>query len=316
MEESRKILVVDDEESLRGLLLEVLRDEGYDVKEACSGEQAIELIKGSHFSLVITDIRMEGMNGIDLLRKVKEIDRETQVVLMTSYSSKETAISAVRLGAYDYLVKPFEDLDQIAEVAKRALAQVGHDKANQATLEGLVRRNEELEEVNQAIRDLAIRDGLTGLFNHRHFQETIGRELDRAVRYKRKLSIIFLDVDHFKQYNDSMGHLEGDKVLKEIARTIEGRMRSTDLAARYGGEEFVILLPETSRDDAWKLAEQLREKIAATPFSGSEKQPLGRVTISSGVSSFPEDGADAMTLVHHADEALYRAKQAGRNRTC
>jgi diguanylate cyclase (GGDEF)-like protein len=310
------IVVVDDEPSLRALLEELLGDAGYRVQTAASGEAALEIVRGGDVHVVLTDIRMGGMNGIDLIRHVRATCPDTEVVVMTSHASVQTAIEALRLGAYDYLVKPFEDLEAVGTMIRRTIDKVALKLENRMLLESLRKKNDELEELNKAIRELAIRDGLTGLYNYRYLEEMLQNELARAARHRRAFCVVMIDVDHFKDYNDQNGHLRGDEVLRGIGQILAQRARRTDMAARYGGEEFMLVLPETERPAALKVAEDLRRLIEQQPFPGRERQPLGRVTISVGVAEFPSDGAAARELIERADAALYRAKAAGRNRVC
>jgi diguanylate cyclase (GGDEF)-like protein len=160
---------------------------------------------------------------------------------------------------------------------------------------------------------MAVRDGLTALFNHRHFQEALAQELARSSRSGKPCSIVFMDVDNFKAYNDTHGHPDGDKLLRTLSEILTSQLRCSDLAARYGGEEFVLLLPETPKAAALRIAETLRAKVEREHFPGRERQPLGRVTISAGVACYPEDGRDTQTLLGCADQRLYQAKNGGRN---
>ncbi|MBI5026395.1 MAG: diguanylate cyclase, partial [Nitrospirae bacterium] len=169
--------------------------------------------------------------------------------------------------------------------------------------------------VHEEIIRLAVVDGLTGLNNHRHFQERLKDEIARARRYGREVSLLILDIDHFKNFNDIYGHQVGDRVLKSISSIIKEQIRATDLAARYGGEEFAVILPETDYAGSRILAERLRKKIAETPFI----LPNGErafITISIGFASFPENAGDKDEFIGSADKALYFAKEHGRNMTC
>jgi diguanylate cyclase (GGDEF)-like protein len=165
-------------------------------------------------------------------------------------------------------------------------------------------------------RVLSITDGLTALYNRRYFMERLAEEFDRTKRYKRPLSLIFIDIDHFKKFNDTNGHPEGDLLLRSFAEIMKKFARKYDVVARYGGEEFIIILPETDREMAKITAERLRSEVEKTNFKGAQTQPLGRVTISSGVASFQENTASFEELIKMADDAMYRAKEAGRNRVC
>ncbi len=309
-----RILVVDDEKSLRDLLTQVLSEAGYEVTAVESGEKALEAFRERPYPLVITDIRMAGMSGIELLQEIKRIHDPTQVVIMTSQASLDTAVQALRYGAYDYLMKPFDSLEIITALVDRAVEKIRLIEENRRLLEDLQHKNRELERINQIIKELAVRDGLTGLYNHRYFQEALGLEMARSHRHQRAFSLIFLDVDFFKLYNDTHGHVEGDRLLKTLAEILTDRLRFTDIVARYGGEEFVILLPETSKENARRLAESLLQCVAEYPFPGRETQPLGKVTVSMGLATFPDDGVEGAALVEHADAALYQAKRNGRNR--
>lgn len=163
-------------------------------------------------------------------------------------------------------------------------------------------------------RQLAITDALTGLFSYGYFLDRLAEERARAERYQRLLSLILIDVDRFKAYNDRHGHPAGNEVLKGVARVLREGAREVDLVARFGGEEFVILVPEANRSSANHMAERIRQQIAETPFPNRELQPGGRLTISAGVATYPIDADSADRLVQSADQSLYRAKRAGRNR--
>lgn len=168
-------------------------------------------------------------------------------------------------------------------------------------------------QLREQLRELSIRDPVTGLMNRRYMEESLLRELSRAIRKKLPLSVVMIDVDHFKHFNDTFGHEAGDQVLKEFANLLERQLRGSDLACRYGGEEFILILPEASKDAALEKAEAIREAVKQLKiFSGS--QPVGTVTISGGTAVFPEDGENSQQLLAAADAALYRAKEAGRDR--
>lgn len=160
----------------------------------------------------------------------------------------------------------------------------------------------------------AITDGLTGLYNHRFFREQLAIELEKAGRYGRNMSLIILDIDHFKHYNDTHGHPQGDELLRTLAELLRKSIRKSDLACRYGGEEFALILPETGKKTAYSLAERIRKAISEHPFPFREIQPMGALTVSIGVSMFPVDHKEIDGLIKKADDALYRAKDEGRNR--
>ena len=315
VKKNTKILIADDEEIIRNLLTEHLTDEGYNVLAVPSGEEALEIFKKDPNRLVVTDIRMGGMSGVQLLEEIKKLDSDAQVIIITSHASLDSAVATLRAGAYDYIFKPFEDLDQVTEVVRRAMDKVDLIRQNRLLVENLEQSNLMMELANETLMELAVRDGLTGLFNLRHFRHILQEELARADRYHRQLCLIMIDVDNFKNYNDTHGHPAGDEVLKILAGILNKRLRDVDRSARYGGEEFLVLLPETDLEKGRTVAEELRVQMEEHPFRGRETQPFGKVTISLGVAAFPQDaGPDADDIIKVADEALYRAKNAGRNR--
>ncbi len=303
------ILVVDDEESIRDIVAQVLGDDGHKVATAQSAEAGLKIIDKAPIHLVITDIRMDGMDGIELLEKIKAASPEIEVVIMTSHASLETSVKSLRAGAFDYLMKPFDDIDAISTMVNRVIDKIQQDQQEQKIVENLKDENKELNQ-------LAQRDGLTQLYNHRYFKNRFTEEVSRANRYNRTLSLIFLDVDYFKVFNDRNGHPMGDTLLKELASILQSRIRNVDFVARYGGEEFVAVLPETDKKGALTLANSIREQISTHPFEGRENQPDHNITVSIGIATYPNDGMSADALIKHSDDALYLAKRNGRNRVC
>ena len=163
-------------------------------------------------------------------------------------------------------------------------------------------------------KEEAITDALTGLYNKKHFFERALEDAQKALSYNFPLSVFMFDIDHFKKYNDQNGHVEGDVLLKRLSKLLKENTRSTDTIARYGGEEFIVLLPNTEKNSAMLYAEKIRKAIESCPFQHREKQPLGYVSISGGVATFPLDGKSIDSIVKNADKALYESKTSGRNR--
>jgi len=178
----------------------------------------------------------------------------------------------------------------------------------------LDRQLAEMTRLHQIAERLAITDSVTGLFNHRHFQERLAEELARCERYGRYLSLLMIDIDDFKQYNDVLGHPAGDGALKAVARLITRSVRSTDIVARYGGEEFVVILLEAHKPQAFKVAEKIRARIEAYPFPNEDQIPSGKITVTVGVATYPVDARTQKELIYLADMACYRGKREGRNR--
>ncbi len=316
MADGIKILVVDSDTTLQKVIEDVLAKDGYPVTTKVSGEEALAVFSEQGYHIAIIDIDLPGVDGLTLLQKIKDISSDTEVIIMTGQTSLESAVNSLRSGAYDYLSKPFDDLSLISSVVGRAAEKIRLSRENTKLIEDLRHSNQELEEVNNVLRDLAIRDGLTGLYNHRYFQEFLAMEIARSPRHEKGFCLIFMDVDNFKHYNDTNGHQEGDNLLRSLAMILNNRFRKMDLVARYGGEEFVVLLPDTEHEEAEHLAEEIRQHIAEYPFRNRESQPSGKITVSMGVSSFPENGDEPITLIKEADEALYEAKQNGKNMVC
>ena len=177
----------------------------------------------------------------------------------------------------------------------------------------LNRTMDDLRNANGRLEELATTDGLTGLYNHRHFKGLLEAEVVRSRRLEFPTSLVMFDVDNFKNYNDTHGHPAGDVVLQNVAVLLRSRLRGTDVPCRYGGEEFAVVLLDTGKQMAMAVAEEIRSRIEATPFDGRESQPGGALTVSVGVATFPDDAPDHAALVQAADEALYAAKRAGRN---
>ena len=294
----RKILVVDDEEAVRKAVVDMLRLDGYDVCEAGDGHTALQYMAQEPFALVVTDLVMPGMDGLTLVKMAQQRGYGAAYIVMTGFASMDSAVEAMKLGAADYLPKPFH-LDLLRLVVARALEkQQLAERARQA----------------EVYEKLAHTDGLTELYNYRFFQRLLRAEMSRAQRFQRPLSLIMLDVDDFKMYNDVYGHQAGDQALRQLARLLRRSSRSYDLVARYGGDEFAVILPETNKKTAAEVAERMRTFVAQTRLEDEHQGWGWHVTASLGIASFPEDAAETVDLVRKADQALYQAKTCGRNR--
>ncbi len=297
-----RILIADDEPVSRRILEAALRRMGYDVVVAEDGNEAWSKLSEHGVRLLIADWMMPGLDGLELVRRIRSMrtDRYVYTMLLTSRSQKQDIIHGLAAGADDYITKPF-DRDELM-VRIRAGERV-------------VRLEEDLASRNEQLRRLTLIDELTGIGNRRAFESTLSRLHDHSRRYRRALSVVMIDIDRFKAYNDTLGHRAGDEALKQVARLIGSGTRSADLAFRYGGEEFVCLLPETDEHGGLVVAERLRRTVedAALPHPGTAAG--GVVTISCGIATLEPGGALSQdALVRTADEALYAAKRAGRNR--
>ena len=290
------VLIVDDEVGVRDSMQEFIEMAGFKPAIASSAEEAIELIRSNSIQVVITDIMLPGMGGLELTRLIKK-EYDADVIVMTGYSGDYSYEEAINMGASDFVIKPVR-LEELLLRLKRVL------KERDLTQER-VRMMEKLQK-------LAITDGLTKLHNSRSFYSQIEVEVDRFNRYKHPLSLLLLDIDHFKHYNDTYGHLEGDKVLVRISQIIRSCLRKLDTAYRYGGEEFTVILPETTCEEAQNVAERIRNAVKAEKFDPETEGNI-IITISIGVTQYsPEEELSA--FIQRADKAMYTSKQNGRNK--
>jgi len=307
MPNSNRILVVDDVPVNIQLLVTYLAAEGYDVVSAKDGYDAMKAVKEHQPDLILLDVMMPKMNGFKVCEAIKSDDatKFIPVILVTALNELEDKIKGMDSGADDFLAKPFNKLELLVRVRSLLRIKHLHDELQEKVIE--------LQRTKEELRQLAITDGLTGLYNYRYFKEQLLQELKRAQRYSLNTAVVMIDIDHFKQYNDKNGHPAGDVVLKGIARLLKDNIRNIDLAARYGGEEFSLILIETDKPSAKIVSEKIRKLVEDYGFAYESSQPDGKLTISTGVATFPEDGEDFDTLVSKADQRLYRAKEAGRN---
>ncbi len=310
MKQGSEILVVDDEVNICFVLDQLLTDETHTVTTASNGEDAFELYREHNYPLLIVDIRLPGMSGLELMAKIREINPDTQVVVMTSHAQFDYAAEALRSGAYEFLLKPFDNLELVTATITRATEKIEIIEGNKALIEKLKHEKSDLENINNLLMDLSMRDVLTGLFNRRYINEYLKAELARANRHEKIFSVLFLDIDKFKLYNDKYGHVQGDTLLREFSLVLKACMRESDLAARYGGEEFLLVLPETPKAGADELAELIRHQVEQHKSSGLDVT----TTVSIGVASYPDDGIDPLDIIKAADGAMYEVKSAGGNK--
>jgi diguanylate cyclase (GGDEF)-like protein len=290
------VLIVDDDPAIRKSMGDFIDFSGYKSLQAESGFNALELLKVNRVDVVITDIMMPGMNGLELTDLIKK-DYDTEVIVITGYSGDYSYVDAIGKGASDFIFKPFR-LEELLLRLKRVLRERQQAKDRYMLLGRLEK--------------LAITDSLTTLYNSRHFYAQLEIELDRANRYRRPLSLLFLDIDRFKDFNDSYGHLEGDKVLFRIGQIINSCLRIMDSAHRYGGEEFTIILPETNGKKAVNVGKRIRAATEAEMFNPLPGKMVN-VTISIGATQYFYN-EDVSAFIQRADKAMYLSKQNGRNK--
>jgi diguanylate cyclase (GGDEF)-like protein len=291
-----KILIIDDDAGVRDSMQEFIKDSGYDIYTASSAEEALELLKSEIVDVVITDIMLAGMDGLELTDLIKH-NYDIDVIVMTGYSEKFSYEDAINKGASDLVFKPIRYRELMLRL-KRVLKerQLSIDRAKML----------------KTLEKLAITDGLTRLYNLRHFYKQLELEIDRSNRYGHSLALLLLDIDHFKKCNDTYGHLEGDKVLVRLGQTIRLCLRTMDSAYRYGGEEFTIILPETTGKEANNVAERISASVESERFSTEAGEDFS-ITISIGVTEYFKE-EQLSTFIHRADQAMYKSKAKGRNR--
>jgi diguanylate cyclase (GGDEF)-like protein len=288
-----KILVVDDDSFSASLIDNTLRSSGFISSFTTDSTEALDRIEKELPDLVVLDVAMPEIDGFELCRRVRSHPALafTPIIFVTRKGELEERVRGLEVGGNDYIAKPFEPRELVARVRSH-LTRLA------------------------ALRQMAIRDGLTRCFNHRYFKSRLDQELQRAARYDQPLAIAMVDADHFKRVNDEHGHLAGDLVLAHLANIILACVRGTDVVARYGGEEFALLMIHSGEREAQLIGERIRTRVEATRFPISDAKgdtvTTLELTVSTGVAVF-QRGDDAAALIGRADRALYDAKEQGRN---
>ncbi len=287
--EQQRIVIVDDEAAIRNLMAQYFSRLKIDHRIASNGIEALKIVEGFPATLLITDLIMPEMDGFELMRKARELNKDMDVIVMTGYSKNFTYTDVIRAGASDFIQKPFP-LDELEAKVNRIFRE---------------------RELRYQLHRLSIKDSLTDLYNRRCFDEKIREEAIRAVRQNYPLFLIMLDLDNFKEINDRKGHQAGDRVLQHVANTIRKSTREhVDICFRFGGDEFAVLIPYATQEQAAAIAERIRTNLL--------NRKGDRVTASIGLASLQisepqqlEEGVD--DLIRKADSALYMAKELGGN---
>ncbi|MNF43473.1 Phytochrome-like protein cph2 [compost metagenome] len=316
-EAAAMVLLVDDQamigEAVRRALVTV---PGIDFHFCADPLQAVAVALQVKPTVILQDLVMPGVDGLSLLAEYRAVSALRDVPIIVLSTKEEPAIksAAFAAGANDYLVKLPDAIELVARIryhSRSFIALQQRDEAYRALRES----QQQLLETNLVLQRLMNSDGLTGLSNRRHFDEYMDMEWRRALREQSELSLLMIDVDHFKSFNDSFGHVAGDDALRRVAEAIRAACsRSTDLAARYGGEEFAMVLPGTSAGGARLLAEKVRRSIEALAIPHDMPAPRSVLSASIGVATLtPKAGQACLVLVDMADQGLYQAKNNGRN---
>ena len=299
---SDSVLIIDDSQAVREKIINTL--ESFDFfasyHEAEDGLEGFKKLLSSPVDIILCDLEMPRIDGFKFLSMMKSRPelRDLPVIILTGMNDRDLKIRGLTQGAIDFITKPFDPEELLARV--KVHLKIKH-------------LQDDLKRSNELLLEISNTDYLTRLFNRRYLMEAMDKEVHRALRKGGNLSILILDIDHFKLVNDTYGHLQGDWVLQIVAKYLSNGLRNYDVAARYGGEEFVAILPDSTNKEALFVAERVRLSIQEIKFDG-ELSPLS-ITVSLGVATFPAEGCYTVDeFMKLADDALYRAKSKGRNR--
>lgn len=317
------ILIVDDRPENLLVLESILYNMECNIIKATSGNEALSLMFDYNFALVLLDVQMPEMDGFEIAELMRSNSRTrfTPIIFVTAISKEKKCIfKGYEVGAVDYLFKPIEPVVLQSKV-KFFIELYNQNKIieqQKTLLEIKIKELSELKAANFNLENLSYTDGLTGISNRRNFDSYIEMSWNNCLNSNKPLSLIMMDIDYFKLYNDNYGHIKGDDCLKAVAKELsKSAKRTLDLSARYGGEEFVIILPETHKDGAEVIAEEIRKNIINLDIP-HESSPISKnVTLSLGVTTMvPNNQHTISEFINDADKALYEAKSLGRNRTC
>lgn len=299
-----RILIIDDEPAIRGLLQKTLRG-SFQCTALSSAEEALALLATENFELVLSDIKMGGMSGLEMIPKVLDLAPETVVVMITAEQTAESAIEALRVGAFDYITKPF-DLQHVEAAVHRALEHhslLESKRLHENHLEELVRQR------TAELNHLSYHDALTDLPNRVLFEDRVAQALSSTQRTGQTLCVIFLSIDRFKKIGDTLGHAIGYQLIRKVARRLIGCVHEGETVARFEGDDFALLLTQIGgTEEVVDIAQCIREALGV-PFTVDGHELF--ITISLGISLFPDDGTDATSLLKNAGAALQRAKEQG-----
>lgn len=295
--ERQRILLVDDTKLSNQIMKDILGND-YDILVSTSGEEALVLAASESIDLILLDVEMPGMDGYEVCRNLKQnhYTQNIPVIFVSAANDVQHETEGLEAGAIDYIIKP----------------------SNPAIIKARVKNHLELKKYRDILERISLLDGLTGIANRRHFDQTLEKEWRRALRHGDILSLALVDIDFFKKYNDYYGHLAGDECLQKVGSILKESLKKVrDLGARYGGEEFVILLPSTAKGGALTVTERICSNIEKLNIPHELSKAAKHVTVSIGVATIrPELDKVPSELIRQADSALYQAKNAGRNRVC
>jgi len=308
MNDKKNIFIVDDVQENLQVIGNILKDQNMNISFARNGKQALTGIEKKLPDLILLDINMPDITGYDVCEKLKanEITKHIPIIFLTARTQTDDIVKGFQLGAVDYVTKPFNREELLARVFTHLELKEARDIIH--------KQNEELKQKNEELYNTSITDKLTQVHNRLYIMEALSKEFSRCKRHKENLSCILFDIDHFKKCNDTYGHQTGDMALIETALLTQSILRKEDYFGRYGGEEFLLVLPNTTAEEAKIAAEKIRIKIETHEIQYN-KNKLS-ITVSMGISDNNDNGVETEEeLLHKADLALYHAKHQGRNRT-
>ncbi|MFH1288624.1 MAG: diguanylate cyclase [bacterium] len=314
-EDKIKVLVVEDNPDHAFLVKRILEKTlaFFSIKVVDNVEKCLEEVRKREFHIIISDYNLPRLSGLTLLSQLKKKKIDIPLIMLTGSGNEEIAVKAMKEGAYDYIIKEPGYFKTIPLVVKRVLDRHRDKKEKEKLQDEVKKKILELENVNKKLAILSITDGLTKVFNYRYLSEVLEKECERTKRIKGNISCLIVDVDFFKNVNDTFGHQAGDYVLRQLSKLLFENLRQIDTLGRYGGDEFILILHETTMEGAKIVSEKLRRLIKNKVFV-FEGNSI-RVTVSIGIASFlGRKKLDKEMIMKSADDALYQAKNNGRNR--
>lgn len=299
------ILIAEDSATIRHSMCRYIENAGHNPVIAYNGEQALQMFDPQSIDMVIMDVQMPGLDGFETTKLLREwLEKEDlwlPIIFVTGKHDEQDLRRGIEVGGDDYLIKPVSETILVAKIR---------------AMERIMAMRDELQRLNQSLVQLSERDSLTNLYNRRTFDERAESAWKQAARQNEALAVLIMDIDYFKAYNDTYGHMAGDECITRVAQTIRDSLsRPGDLVARYGGEEFIALLADTHDDGAYHVAERIRRNVAALNIRHRESPTAAYITLSIGGAVINHTvGTELRDQINAADKALYAAKQQGRNR--
>jgi len=306
-----KVLIVDDSRTYQEMLASYLAEMGFESVSAMSGEEALDVFPQTRPELILLDVNMAGMNGYETARQLRKLGEEwaywVPIIFLSASVGDQDIVNGIEAGGDDYLAKPISDIVLHAKI--KAMMRIA-DHRQRALDDALA-----LKIANKKLQRMTKSDGLTGIANKRYFIEYMKKQWSSCMKSGKPVSLLFIDVDHFKLYNDHYGHVKGDTCLKKVAQALDAAVqRRVDIAFRYGGEEFAVVLPEMDHDEMCRMGHIMVQALRDLRLPHAYSDAADVVTVSvGGACMIPEPRDNPNSLISLADQGVYKAKDAGRN---